>query len=172
MLHSVVGEHIAEALKACAMSCPDGCFVEVGVYKGGTAQHLLDAAKVQGREFYAYDTFMGIPYKAQIDSHVVGDFSDTNFGQVCQDLPGANVIQGVFPNSAVSMPLVAFAHLDCDQYQSVRDSAQYLDPRMAFGGIMWFDDYGCLEGATLAVDELYPGRVQFYADSGKAYVKF
>jgi hypothetical protein len=169
VLHSVVGEDVIAELLALAESCPEGCFVEVGVYKGGTAQHLSSLASKQGRSLYLYDTFTGIPYKQEgLDSHNVGDFSDTSFEEVRSNLPAAVVVQGIFPESAVSMPGVAFAHLDCDQYRSVRDSIEYLRPRMVKGGVMWFDDY-CLEGAKKAIDETFAAHTT--SKTNKVYVR-
>jgi asparagine synthase (glutamine-hydrolysing) len=58
------------------------------------------------------------------------------------------------------MPPIAFAHIDCDQYQSVKDTLLYLMPLMAPGGVMWFDDYGEIEEAKRAVDECCVGRLE------------
>lgn len=159
-LPSIVGPGALQELVALACTCPPGCFVEVGVYKGGSAQVLLESAKEQGREMFAYDTFTGIPYQGPDDAHKVGDFNDTSYESVKQGLPGATVVKGVFPESAVPMPPVAFVHLDCDQYQSIKDSVNYLLPLMVDGGIFWFDDYGCLPGANKAVDELFEGKLE------------
>jgi O-methyltransferase len=168
VLPSLVGEDVIAAIRRVAQRCPPGCFVEVGVYKGGTAQHLLKVAKEQDRQLFAYDTFTGIPYRDEIDSHRVGDFGDTDYETVKAALDGATVIKGVFPESAVDMPPVAFVHLDCDQYQSIRDACEFLEPRMVPEGVIWFDDYKCLDGATKAVEERYAGRLQFVR--GKAFV--
>ena len=85
-------------------------------------------------------------------------------------LPGAIVIKGVFPESAIPTGPVAFVHLDCDQYQSIMDSVCYLLPKMLPGGVIWFDDYGHLDGATRAVDALFgPGIIR--AKCNKVYVR-
>ena len=115
---SIVGPDALWQLCGLAEATPPGCFVEVGVYKGGSGYLLAEIAGRQGREIFLYDTFTGIPYQAEDDSHPVGDFGDTNVDQVRADVPTAHVVQGIFPASAVGMPPVAFVHLDCDQYQS------------------------------------------------------
>jgi len=170
-LPSLVGEHVIKEMIELASKCPEGCFVEVGVYKGGTAQHIEKLALEQKRQFYAYDTFTGIPYKSEIDQIPAGTFNDTSFEEVRKALPNTCVIQGIFPGSAVDMPPVAFAHLDCDQYQSIREACLYLEPHMVDGGIIWFDDYGCLRSADAAVNELYSGRIEG-AHCGKSFVRF
>lgn len=169
--HSLVGEQDLQDLLARASTTPPGCFVEVGVYRGGSAWHLQALAARQRRGLFLYDTFEGIPHKAYCDSHSVGDFADTDYVQVVRAFPLAVVVKGIFPGSAVAMPGVAFAHLDCDQYQSVLESALYLQPRMVADGIIWFDDSPCLAGARQAVLELYADRVQL-SEHGKHYVVF
>lgn len=157
---SLLGNDVLQELVETAKQAPvGGCFVEVGVYKGGSAFHLAKVAEDQFRKIFLYDTFKGIPYACADDTHKIGDFGDTDSSTVQAEIPYATVVTGVFPGSAVPMPPVSFAHIDCDQYQSVRDAILYLEPRMAFGGIMWFDDYGCLPGATRAVDEIFGDRI-------------
>jgi Macrocin-O-methyltransferase (TylF) len=169
---SLVGELDLYDMIAMAASTPPGCFVEVGVYRGGSAWRLLQVAKVQQRELYLYDTFTGIPYKDSIDAHSVGDFKDTSLEHVRQLCPEAIITPGLFPASAVDMPRIAFAHLDCDQYRSVREAALYLSPLMIEGGVMWFDDSPCLPGAKLATLELFAERLELSRDFGKHYVRF
>lgn len=170
---SLVGPHVIDAMLELAHKVPDGCFVEVGVYKGSTAWYLAKLAQEQGREIFLFDTFTGIPYKGPHDPVTVGTFSETSFEEVQKAIPYAEIVKGIFPASAenIVLPSVAFAHLDCDQYQSVKESAQALAPLMVEGGVMWFDDYNCLEGATLAVDELFNGHIE-KSSVGKSFVRF
>jgi len=167
----LVAEHVIKSLLEVASNTPDGDFVEVGVYRGGTAVYLSLLAEKQNRNIYLYDTFTGIPYRDEIDSHNVGDFKDTDFESIKELIPYANVIQGIFPLSAVGMGNIAFVHLDCDQYRSIIESVNYLKPKMISGGVMWFDDYGCLAGATKAVDELFGSKIEVMKN-GKALVRF
>jgi O-methyltransferase len=169
---SLIGERDLADMIAMAAGTPGGCFVEVGVYRGGSAWRLMQIAKVQARELYLYDTFTGIPHKDSIDAHNIGDFADTTLEHVQALIPEAHTVAGLFPGSAIAMPPIAFAHLDCDQYQSVRESAEFLAPRMVPGGVIWFDDSPCLTGARIAVTELFAERVQISHDFGKHYVIF
>ena len=167
-LPSLIEGPVLLALSLCAAETPKGCFVEVGVFQGGSARHLATVAEYQNRLLYLYDTFEGMPYQSEFDKHPVGDFSDTSEEKVRQAIPSATVVKGVFPDSAVEMPPIAFAHVDCDQYQAVRDSILYLSPRMVDGGVIWFDDYECLVGANKAVNELFPA---VFLIEGKAVVR-
>jgi O-methyltransferase len=170
---SLVGPHVIECLIDTASKTPPGCFVEVGVYKGGTAWHLSKLAEEQDRHIFLFDTFTGIPYKGEFDPVTVGAFNETSLEEVQKAIPYANIVEGIFPQSAekIKLPDVAFAHLDCDQYQSIKEAAQFLSPLMVSGGIMWFDDYGCLDGANKAVDELFAKRIE-RSSVGKYFVKF
>jgi hypothetical protein len=168
-IQSLVSRTNIGAMLKKAKSCPEGCFIEVGVYKGGTASHLTKLAEEQNREIYLYDTFEGIPYKYDIDICKVGQFGDTSFEKVRDALPYAKVFKGIFPDSAVEMPKIAFAHLDCDQYKSIIDSVNYITPMMVKGGVIWFDDAPCLKGAAKAVNELYGDTWQL-DKSGKTFV--
>lgn len=140
------------------------------MYRGGSAFHLARVAQDQGRDVFLYDTFTGIPYTDPVDVHQVGDFADCSYGAVCEAIPYARVVQGVFPQSMVDMPPVAFAHLDCDQYESVKQSLEALRPLMVKGGVIVLDDVWCLEGATKALME---SGLQFgKTNVGKAFVRF
>lgn len=154
-IYTLINGNVLLALADMASQSPPGCFVEVGVYKGGSAMCLSAVAEFQKRPLYLYDTFEGMPYQSEYDKHPVGDFSDTSEELIRKAIPTATIIKGIFPDSAVEMPPVAFAHIDCDQYQAVRESILYLVPRMAEGGFLWFDDYDVLVGANMAVNELF-----------------
>jgi len=167
---TLVNKETIKELLNIASETPEGSFVEVGVYQGGTAYYLSLLAQKQKRDIYLYDTFTGIPYKDEIDQHDVGDFKDTSYETVKNLIPYAKVIQGIFPKSAVKMGAIAFAHIDCDQYRSIIESVEYLKPLMIKGGVMWFDDYGCLAGATKAVHDLFGSNIEIV--SNKAMVRF
>jgi O-methyltransferase len=167
---SVIGFDGIAHLCEVAEQCPPGCFVEFGVYQGGSAWALARIAEKQGRPIYLYDTFEGIPCKAADDSHNVGDFADTSYEQVCAAVPYATVVKGVFPDSLVKMPPIAFAHVDADQYQSVKDAIEVFGPMMVSGGVMVFDDVNLLDGATRAFKE--SGLVEERTPQGKAMARF
>lgn len=173
ILETAICENDLLDLEALARTCPVGSFVEVGVWRGGSAQRIEAIAKEQGRKFYAYDTFEGMPYADEIDYQKVGDFRETSFENVRDSLPDTIVVKGIFPESALEMGTVAFAHIDVDQYRAIKESAIYLEPFMAKGGIMLFDDAGVtfMPGATKAVMELYENRIE-KTPHGKYFVRF
>lgn len=171
MLPSVVGKEVIDALIETARGTPPGCFVEVGVYQGGTAWHLSKLAEEQQRDIFLYDTFTGIPYSGEFDSHRVGDFGDTSFEVVKSHIPYATITQGIFPKSALPMGPIAFVHLDCDQYQSYKDSLEYLLPLCQSGTVIWFDDF-CLFGAAKAIQEIFPvEQLLMHSGCNKTFVR-
>lgn len=167
---TLLGQLALDSLCYEARNSPDGCFVEFGVYKGGSAWHLARIAEEQGRELHLYDTFEGIPYKAEIDGHKVGDFADTSYEAVCASVPYAKVHKGIFPNSLAEMPPIAFVHVDADQYQSIKDAIRVFGPRMVKGGGMLFDDVPFLAGAVKALEESQLPYTMTWAN--KALVRF
>lgn len=147
--------HPAAIAEMCELvrNGPPGCVVELGVYKGGSAFHLAAVAREQGRAVYLFDTFSGIPFKAAIDVHHAGDFGDTSIEAVRAAIPDAFFCPGVFPDSMVPMPPIAFVHVDADQYQSLKDAIAHFTPLMVPGASIVFDDVGCMPGADLAAKE-------------------
>jgi hypothetical protein len=106
---------------------------------------------------YLFDTFTGIPYAGPHDSHVAGDFGDTSLEAVRALIPDATIVPGIFPHSLAAHRMepqaLAFVHVDADQYESLT-AAAFVFPRfMVPGGLMLFDDYGCIAGATKAVHD-------------------
>lgn len=168
-LPSLICDEDLEAMTASASMTPHGCFVEVGVYRGGSAERLYGVAQDQGRKLFLYDTFEGIPcHDDALDVHEVGEFACDNYADIIARLPEAVTVRGVFPSSAVTMPDVAFAHIDCDQYHSVKQSLYHLWQIIVPGGMIWLDDAPTLRGAKAAADEFMSDRddYDFRAISG------
>ena len=162
---SAIPEPYLESLLYYASRAPAGAIVEVGVYRGGSALLL----STLGREMFLYDTFEGIPFQGDLDGNPVGKFGDTSFEMVKALLPQATVIKGLFPDSIIEMPPVAFVHADADQYESTKAIIEVMPQRMVRGGMILFDDFGVsdCEGCTKAVMES-GRRVLVIGESGKA----
>lgn len=144
-----------------------GEFMECGVFRGGTA--LLEAETLQqqnqARPLRLFDSFEGMPQTTEgIDHFKAGDFSHTSADRVRQLLapyPFASVHVGFIPKTFVGLAIdqIAWAHVDVDIYQSVRDCIGFIYPRLVAGGFMIFDDYGfpSCPSARRAVDEAFAG---------------
>jgi Macrocin-O-methyltransferase (TylF) len=170
---SVVGLDSIASMVALAEASPPGCFVEVGVYKGGTAWHLARVAREQGRALHLFDTFTGIPHRDVEDNeHHIGDFGDTSFETVKAAIPDAIFHIGTFPESMPKawLSAIAFVHVDCDQYRGINAAIQLFWSDMRDGSIMLFDDYGETSGCTKAVDQRFISGMIRRTPQGKAYV--
>jgi O-methyltransferase len=157
---------LAEVCRLARTTPDNGIIVEVGVYRGGSAIELMKVAESKNQELWLFDTFEGMPESTEgIDYHKVGDFSDCSVEAVSALVPNAKIFKGFFPETwnklVISRPGISFAHIDCDQYESISECIKIFKPLMLTGGIMWFDDYGhsWLKGAQMAVDELLPERL-------------
>ncbi len=159
-----------ENMRWHAETAPAGAFVEIGVYQGRSAQRLYDVAQTQGRDLYLYDTFCGMPYQGPLDGNPVGSWADTSAQAVQKLMPSAHVIEGLFPESLVKMPPVAFVHADADQYESTAQICRFMPGLMVKGGMILFDDYGVgdCQGCTAAVQEYF--KEFEILDTGRALV--
>jgi len=173
---SVVDRQVIAQLLRTARSCPSdasAAIAEVGVYRGGTAWYLSLLARSRKQVLYLYDTFTGIPYQSVIDEHKVGDFGDTSVDRVRALVPYAEYRVGVFPSTFTEQnSKFSFVHVDCDQFQAVSDTILMFAGRMVRGGIMWFDDYGWLAGATRAVHVHFHHARLNPCIGGKVFVRF
>jgi O-methyltransferase len=151
-----------------------GAVVEFGCYIGTASlfiRRLLDAYD-DSREFHVYDSFEGLPAKTVKDESRAGDqfqagelaVSKKQFTREFQKagLKSPRVHKGWFGQLAEKdVPdSIAFAFLDGDFYESIRDSLKLVLPRMQKGSTLVIDDYAreALPGAAKAVHELLPGH--------------
>lgn len=157
------------SLEERARQAPPGCFAEFGVYHGGSACRLYGIAMAQDRALHLFDTFEGMPLSAEIDEHEVSDFGDCDVEAVKQALPKANFYIGDFTaKPCPDLSPVAFVHCDCDQYDSTSWVCENLPPLMVAGGVISFDDYGHLAGATAAIEEHF-GDALVKDEPGRPY---
>jgi O-methyltransferase len=143
----------------------NGDIVECGVFRGGTAMIAAQTILESGRErpLRLFDSFEGFPESHEgVDRFQGGDLSNTSLDAVRARLssyPFAQFHVGFIPDSFAGLPItqIAWAHVDVDLYQSVRDCIEYVYPRLAPGGFLIFDDYGfpTCPGARRAVDETF-----------------
>ena len=139
-----------------AEASPPGCLVEVGVYRGGSAILLYDIALHQGRTLHLFDTFAGMPFADEGDTHPVGDFGGVDLMALRKAMPEAMFHVGTFPNTMPDdLKDIAFAHVDCDQYRSTLACIDRLWPLMVVNGVMWFDDFATVPAARRAVLERF-----------------
>lgn len=131
------------SLAELASTTPPGAFLELGVYKGGSAWALNEIALAQKRELFLFDTFTGLPDEGPGQQMGAGAFSDTTLEQVQGWVPNAKIFKGLFPGTLKDeVKDLAFVHIDCDLLGGCTSALELLWPRMVGGGIMAFDDWG------------------------------
>jgi len=174
-------EHVADAALRVRRERVPGRFVEAGVALGGSAI-LLGVLKPGGVPLDLYDAFARIPPPGAgdgADAHrryaeiasgsskgIGGDpyygYLDDLLARVQHNLrafgldPARDAIRcvaGLFADTLRPEGPVAFAHVDCDWYDSVRICIERLAPVLSPGGIVVFDDYESYSGCRRAVDE-------------------
>lgn len=146
-----------------------GDIVELGCYKGLTSLEIqkLLIAKNSDKHLYLYDSFAGLPDKVNQDN------SPTGMQFKAGELPASKAeVIALFKKAGLRVPRIkkgwfsdlttddlpssiAFAFLDGDFYDSIRDSLKLIWPYLAPGATVIVDDYQneALPGAQKAVDE-------------------
>ena len=158
-------------LAAECLNAP-GDFVEFGCYKGDTslliAELLVEKSVDKGaKKLWIYDSFEGLPEKTVQDDSVLGE--DFKGGEL---FVTKREVKERFLRLGLPVPVIkkawfkdlrpedlpekiAFAFLDGDFYESIRDSLKLVAPRMVPGGVLIVHDYSnpALPGVGRAVDE-------------------
>jgi O-methyltransferase len=139
-----------------------GDFVEVGVWRGGTAALIASAAPC--KTIHLFDTFSGVAKAdAAFDTlYSGGEHADADVASVERLFEEmglrCNIRSGVFPEETLEyLPAeVCLAHIDVDTYASAKGSFLALWPVVQPNGIVVFDDYGFFgcEGVAQAVNEI------------------
>ncbi len=144
---------------------------ECGVYKGGTAlllAELIVSTRGARAQLHLFDTFKGMPEtNKEKDLHQAGGFSDTSLSAVRKLVGQERIVhfhEGFIPDtfSGFENANIAFAHIDVDVYQSLKDCCEFIMPRLIKGGFVVIDDYGfpSCPGARMAVDEFFKNRAE------------
>lgn len=132
----------------------EGDFIEMGVYRGGTALLLAEALRQwhpRGR-LDLLDSWQGMPKPTFEDGAALigeGFFADASEAAVRQLLQAHGLLDlctthaGWFEDTlpALRGPF-SFAHVDCDYYAPVLFCLRHLLPRMTARGTIVIDDYG------------------------------
>jgi len=174
-------ETLARLVRDVEARAVPGVFLEAGVAMGGSAM-VTAKAKSPQRQLRLYDVFTMLPppsegddarshevYRTFVEGNVSG-VVDRNYVQHAEDLlaytrenmravgidpdaEGVVFVKGLYEDTLRVEEPVAFAHIDCDWYESVRLCIERLRDPMSPGGVMLFDDYNSFPGCKRAVDE-------------------
>lgn len=158
----------------------EGIFIEAGVAMGGSAA-VLAKTKRRGRELRLFDVFELLPPPSDEDgakarkvyesfqqgeansmvdtnylvhSKNLLSFTIENMREVGIDPERDNVkfVKGLYEDTLIIDKPVAFAHVDCDWFDSVNTCIDRIADFVSPNGIILFDDYRSFEGCQRAVD--------------------
>lgn len=175
-------DNIHKAVKKVERNKVEGVFIEAGCALGGSTI-MIGKTKAQSRPLHVYDTFGQIPppskhdgsdihkrYKKIKSGNSKGIKNNLYYGyekklleKVHRNLKRFNLtqkdqislIKGLFKDTLKIKNPVAFAHVDCDWYDSVMNCLEQIEPRISKGGILIIDDYYDWSGCRLAVDTYF-----------------
>ncbi len=131
----------------------DGDFIEAGCGLGGAAI-VLAHAKHRRRSFLVHDPFTDGP-DAEIRARqtLASHGADTRLN--------VELIPGAYEKTLATEGALAFAHVDCGQYDPMRVLLERLVPRLVSKGHLIIDDYKTSEECHKAVDDYFRGRSGF-----------
>ncbi|MCS6822063.1 MAG: TylF/MycF family methyltransferase [Microscillaceae bacterium] len=159
-------------LNLCLWYLPmQGAIVECGVWRGGMLAGMIECIGTQNRQFYAFDSFEGLPKASAIDgekaliwqshthSPVYYDNCKSNYEQVVNlltplGISRSNIVKGWFADTLPHFKEpIAILRLDADWYQSTYECLHFLFPYVVKGGLIIIDDYYAWEGCSRAVHD-------------------
>ncbi len=152
-----------------------GDFIEIGVHTGGTAAMLASLIKDdETRQLHLFDRWGDLPEPTEEDGFRQDEYRKDRIAdklaRLRDDPPqerARHLIEDVlgFPRERLRYypgwysetfedypgTPIAFASVDCDYYESVRDALQFVDRFASPGATIIADDYGSWPGAKTAV---------------------
>jgi O-methyltransferase len=149
---------------------------ECGAFKGGTGLYMK-ACLIQNnsnKTVRLFDTFCGMPNSTQYDAHQVGSFSEASFETAKNITAGLDKIHihvGEIPKTFIGLEScrIDVAHIDVDNYLSVKACIEFIYPRVPIGGIIIVDDYNdsdCLGAKKAVSDFLKEQHILFNRPNG------
>lgn len=175
-------ENICRAIRDVQLKQVTGIYIEAGCALGGSAI-LIAQMKAPFVPLYLFDVFGMIPPPSErdgIDAHT--RYADISSGKsqglagnkyygyiqnlkdivikniesfgLNLELDNIQLVQGLFQETLNVQDTVAFAHIDCDWYDSVKICIDRITPQMSLNSVIVFDDYNSYSGCKKAVDEL------------------
>jgi predicted O-methyltransferase YrrM len=117
----------------------DRLICEFGVYTGSTINHL---ATLTPKKVFGFDSFEGLP-EAWGHRVAKGHFAVRELPRVRDNV---TLIKGWFSESLPGFlkehsGTIGFLHIDCDLYSSTKTVFDLLEPRLAAGTVIAFDEY-------------------------------
>jgi O-methyltransferase len=156
-----------------ATQAVSGDIGECGVFRGRTLvpMGIYLAQQNSPKHIFGFDSFEGFDDAIEVDvvmggeeckDRHVGAFNETSVGLVQKKLSrfgvkNATLVKGYFRDTLKRYQdrRFSFVHLDCDIYESYKETLEFFYPRTNAGGVILFDEYRDPRwpGCTKAIDE-------------------
>ena len=189
LLNNLVGTSIGEGIHVVhylhkSMSIP-GDICEFGVAQGATSRLMANEIAESERKLWLFDSFEGLPAPSPQDRLIHDIFGLGSMGAYKGTMasPETAVLEKLesikFPKRRAVLKKgwvketiktgdlpqqVAFAYIDLDFYDPIKDALLFVDLIMPVGGHIIVDDYGWFsEGAQTAVDEFVASTKQRFS---------
>jgi len=157
--------------------------VELGVFKGssfiqfGTFRELLE--NENARKIIGFDAFGKFPggvlegdnqFIKEWNEETNGDFLSKKELENILDSKGINNYELIKGDILTTVDeylqenpyvRIALLHIDCDIYEPSKKGLESLFDKVVRGGVIVFDDYGVVEGETIAVDEFLESHPEY-----------
>lgn len=101
---------------------------------------------IDGNEYYGYQKNL---YE-KVESNFRSALNIDNLNE-----RGIYLVKGFYEDTLHINEKIAFAHIDCDWYESVKISLQEIVPNLSVNGVIVIDDYFTWSGCKTAVDEYF-----------------
>ncbi len=150
---------------ALAQAPREGLIMEFGVFTGRSIGVIAEAT---ASAVHGFDSFHGLP-EAWIEGEGAGSYDSG--GQLPSVPDNVRLHVGLFgetlpPFLREHSGTAGFVHVDCDLYSSTRTVLEGLDPRLAPGTVMVFDEYFAYSRWR---EHEFKAFQEFVAGTGRAY---
>lgn len=186
--------HILEAMNYVRVAGVPNVYFEFGCHSGRTFSAAIRAADFLGMsdtEFFAFDSFEGLPATNPVDDGVFqeGEFSTSvdEFVRLVKGMSGRkiekkSIVKGFYRDSLTvelqgRLPKVGVVHIDVDLYSSTVEVLQFIKPLLVVGTVLIFDDWYCFtpganKGEVRALNEFREMNPSFGVEGWKSYSTF
>jgi hypothetical protein len=155
-----------------------GAYVEIGVYKAGSARVVLNYMEASGlsREVFLLDTYEGFTYaeaEKSKDTYWKGTHTDTSIKYVEERTEGFQIKPYIIKSNIIDDSLpeiqngIALCNIDVDMYEAVQSALQKTYSKINSYGIIVLEDQGhtpALAGGWFAAKEFME------SDAGKEFI--
>jgi O-methyltransferase len=155
---------LLQAFTLAASAKVEGDYLEFGVYQGENMVSAWQAARVTGRremDFFAFDSFQGLPDPAQSPVDMDGEFTkgqfaagraefDRNLRRAGVDMDRVVVVEGFYETRLrdleprdIGLHAASVVWIDCDLYGSTVCALDFVSDVVQDGTVLLFDDWYC-----------------------------